>query len=92
MDVKRFPEKMGDLPVDFSNPKRTLVSGLFEEKAKANGSLRRFLTYIPEALDYCQPCLVAAIPSAEKAEEYLETSGLKAFADEKKLLIACKQP
>ena len=24
MDIKRFPEKMGDLPIDFSNPKRTL--------------------------------------------------------------------
>jgi poly(3-hydroxybutyrate) depolymerase len=92
MDVKRFPEKMGDLPIDFSNPKRTLVSGLFEEKAKVNGSLRGFLTYIPEDLDYCQPCLVAAIPSAEKAEEYLETSGFKAFADEKKLFLHLATP
>lgn len=92
MDVKRFPKKMGDIPIDFSNPKRTLVSGLFEEKAKVNGSLRRFLTYIPENLDYCQPCLVAAIPSAEKAEEYLEISGLKAFADEKKLFLHLATP
>ena len=34
MDIKRFPEKMGDLPIDFSNPKRTLISGLFQETAK----------------------------------------------------------
>lgn len=83
MDIKRFPEKMGDLPIDFSNPKRTLISGLFQETAKVGGQPRKFLTYIPEGLDYCQPCLVAAIPSGEKPEEYLETSGLKAFAEDK---------
>lgn len=68
MDIKRFPEKMGDLPIDFSNPKRTLISGLFQETAKVGGQPRKFLTYIPEGLDYCQPCLVAAIPSGEKPE------------------------
>ena len=57
MDIKRFPEKMGDLPIDFSNPKRTLISGLFQETAKVGGQPRKFLTYIPEDLDYCQPCL-----------------------------------
>lgn len=87
MDIKRFPEKMGDLPIDFSNPKRTLISGLFQETAKVGGQPRKFLTYIPEGLDYCQPCLVAAIPSGEKPEEYLETSGLKAFAEDKKLFL-----
>lgn len=55
MDIKRFPEKMGDLPIDFSNPKRTLISGLFQETAKVGGQPRKFLTYIPEGLDYCQP-------------------------------------
>ena len=54
MDIKRFPEKMGDLPIDFSNPKRTLISGLFQETAKVGGQPRKFLTYIPEGLDYCQ--------------------------------------
>ena len=87
MDIKRFPEKMGDLPIDFSNPKRTLISGLFQETAKVGGQPRKFLTYIPEGLNYCQPCLVAAIPSGEKPEEYLETSGLKAFAEDKKLFL-----
>ena len=48
MDIKRFPEKMGDLPIDFSNPKRTLISGLFQETAKVGGQPRKFLTYIPE--------------------------------------------
>ena len=51
MDIKRFPEKMGDLPIDFSNPKRTLISGLFQETAKVGGQPRKFLTYIPEDLD-----------------------------------------
>ena len=46
MDIKRFPEKMGDLPIDFSNPKRTLISGLFQETAKVGGQPRKFLTYI----------------------------------------------
>jgi hypothetical protein len=92
MDIKRFPEKMGDLPIDFSNPKRTLISGLFQETAKVGGQPRKFLTYIPEDLDYCQPCLVAAIPSGEKPEEYLETSGLKAFAEDKKLFLHLATP
>ena len=48
MDIKRFPEKMGDFPIDFSNPKRTLISGLFQETAKVGGQPRKFLTYIPE--------------------------------------------
>lgn len=63
------------------------ISGLFQETAKVGGQPRKFLTYIPEGLDYCQPCLVAAIPSGEKPEEYLETSGLKAFAEDKKLFL-----
>ena len=50
MDIKRFPEKMGDFPIDFSNPKRTLISGLFQETAKVGGQPRKFLTYIPEGL------------------------------------------
>ena len=54
MDIKRFPEKMGDLPIDFSNPKRTLISGLFQETAKVGGQPRKFLTYIPEDLDYTE--------------------------------------
>ena len=56
MDIKRFPEKMGDLPIDFSNPKRTLISGLFQETAKVGGQPRKFLTYIPEDLDYVYIC------------------------------------
>ena len=45
VDVLQIP---GDLPIDFSNPKRTLISGLFQETAKVGGQPRKFLTYIPE--------------------------------------------
>ena len=44
MDIKRFPEKMGDFPIDFSNPKRTQVSGLFQETAQLGGRAGTFLT------------------------------------------------
>lgn len=87
MEVKKFPSCMADLAVDLKHPNRTLVNGLFEEYAKVEGSLRRFLTYIPKDLEYCQPCLVTAIPSGEIPEVYLETSGLKQFAEENQLFL-----
>ena len=89
MEAKTFPSCMADLEVDLMHPNRTLVHGLFEEHTLVHGTPRRFLTYIPENLEYCQPCLVTAIPSGVHPEAYLETSGLKDFAEEKTAVSAC---
>ena len=92
MIIKQFPEKMEDIPVDLFHPNRALVSGLFQEAVQAGKELRGFLTYIPEGIEYCQPCLVAAVPSGVKAEEYFEQCGLKKFADEKQLFLHLVYP
>ena len=72
MKIKQFPEKISQLPVDFSHPNRALISGLYEESVKVNQAERSFLTYIPEHQEYCRPCVVAAVPSGENPLEYLE--------------------
>ncbi len=87
LTIKKFPEHMGNLPIDMTHPNRALISGLFEETAKVNGTERRFLTYIPENQEYCRPCLVTAIPSGNDPVQYLETSGIKEFADENELFL-----
>ncbi len=87
MEVKQFPAAMGSMPVDLARPNAALLSGLFQEQVKTPAGPRGFLTYIPAGLEYCQPCLVAAVPSGEKPAEYLETSGLKQFAEEKRLFL-----
>ena len=87
MSVQQLPENMGALPVDFSHPNRALISGLYEEFVKVHGIKRPFLTYIPENQEYCRPCLVVAIPSGEEPSQYLESSGLKEFADQKELFL-----
>lgn len=92
MDIQKFPLCMADIPVDLKHPNRTLVHGLFEEFATVGGVKRRFLTYIPKNLEYCQPCLVTAIPSNVKAEEFLETSGLRQFAEDHQLFLHLALP
>lgn len=87
MKIKQFPEKISQLPVDFSHPNRALISGLYEESVKVNQAERSFLTYIPEHQDYCRPCVVAAVPSGENPPEYLESSGLRKFADQNQLFL-----
>ncbi len=93
MKVSQFPANMGEVPVDLEHPNRTLLSGLFEEKVKTAYGLRTFLTYIPEGLEYCQPCVVAALPSDRDPAEYLESSGLRDFADREHIFLhlACPE-
>ena len=87
MKVQKFPEKMADFSVDFAHPNRSLVQGYFEEWVWVNGDRRSFLTYIPENLEYCRPCLIVAIPSGKEGTEYAQESGLKKLADEEKLFL-----
>lgn len=87
LTVQHYPEKMGDLPVDYRHLKRVLVNGLFEEQAKTASGPRPYYAYIPENLDYCQRCLVVCPPAAVDPVDFLEESGLRAFADEKQVFL-----
>lgn len=87
LTVGAFPEDMSQLPVDFAHPNRTLVHGCFQEKVTVQGAERVFYTFIPENLEYCQPCLVVAPPSGEEPLTYLESSGLRRLAEERQLFL-----
>ncbi len=87
MDLKCFSEDMSALPVDPTDLGRTLVDGCFKQSVEVQGQKREFITYIPEKTASCSPCLVVAPPSGEDGLEYIERSGLKEFADEKKLFL-----
>ncbi len=87
MKLKQMPENMAEYPVDLAHPNRTLISGLFEENVDTADGKRRFYTYIPENLENCSPCLVAAIPAVADPETYIDQSGLAAFADENRLFL-----
>ena len=87
MNLKCFPEDMSALPVDPTDLGRTLVDGCFKQSVEVQGQKREFITYIPEKTASCSPCLVVAPPSGEDGLEYIERSGLKEFADEKKLFL-----
>lgn len=90
--IQNFPENMSALPVDFAHPNRTLIHGCFLEKVIVQGMERSFLTYIPENLEYCQPCLVVVPPSREEPLVYMEVSGLRQLADEKQLFLFLLEP
>lgn len=62
LEVKTFPQDMSALEIDCTEPRRCLVTGLFEEPVDVNGETRSFYTYIKEGLLYNQPCVVVAPP------------------------------
>ena len=85
--LKQMPDDMSKLPVDPEHLNRVLINGYFQQHVMVRGEKRRFITYIPEEMDNCQPCLVVAPPADTKGPEFLEDSGLKRLADEKKLFV-----
>lgn len=92
MKASNMPANPSELPVDLKHPNRVLLSGLFRETTQVNKTPRDFLTYIPEALEYCSPCLVTALPSGTTAETYLESSGLKQFAEQNRIFLHLLYP
>ncbi len=73
LEVKKFPVHMADIPVDKSDMKKCLLTGLFEESAEVNGVSRQFYTYLAPGLHYNQRCIVLAPPSdMGNIEEYNE--------------------
>lgn len=92
LTIQPLPAEAAKLPVDFMHPNRTLISGLFREAVAVRGVQRYFLTYIPENLEYCQPCLVAVPPADQEPLAYLEDSGLRQLAEEQQLYLHLLMP
>ena len=87
LEVKTFPKDMSELEVDHTEPRRCLVSGLFEEPVEVNGQTRTFYTYIHPDLVYNQPCLVVAPPDGMPVLDYLEQGPWLAFAKEHNIFL-----
>lgn len=92
LEIKTFPQDMSALPVDHQDPRRCLVSGVFEETVDVQGTPRTFYTYLTPGLRYNQPCLVVAAPEGVSGPEYLEKSAWMTFADEHKLFLFLAVP
>lgn len=87
LTISALPDDISQTPVDFAHPNRTLLSGCFQERLTCNGKERGFYTYIPENLEYCQPCLVAVPPSDAEPLTFMEDSGLAEFAEQQRLFL-----
>ncbi|XCP86866.1 PHB depolymerase family esterase [Roseburia hominis] len=87
MKIKTFPQDMSVFEVDHAQPRRCLVSGLFEETVEVNGQKRIFYTYISPDLLYNSPCLVLALSDHISVAEYLENSFWLHFAKEHHMFL-----
>lgn len=86
LELSPIPD-VSRLSVDFAHPNRALFCGCFLEMVTVQGMERTFYTYIPEGLEYCQPCLVVAPPAECEPLSYMETSGFRKFAEKQKVFL-----
>lgn len=87
LQVQRFPSDMAAFAVDRQEPRRCLVSGLFEEPVQVEETTRTFYTYLKPGLVYNRPCLVVAPPDDMTVLDYLEKSPWLAFAEAHALFL-----
>lgn len=87
IELKSLPKDMSAMAVKPGHLGRVPIDGCFKQQVKVQGEMREFYAYLPEGLESCRPCLVVAPPSGEDGLKYMEDSGLRAFADEKKLFL-----
>ena len=92
LEVKQFPGDMSALELDRADPKRCLISGLFEESVKVGDSQRRFYTYIAPGLCSNQPCLVLAPPEDVPVPDFLEQGFWLDFAQERQIFLHILEP
>ena len=90
--LKQMPPHMDQMPIDSGDLGKVLISGCFQQETTVGDKKRPFITYIPEEMHNCQPAIVAALPSGVDSLEYMEQSGLRALADEKKLFLFLLSP
>ena len=87
LQVQPIPTNMESFPVDPTQLRRCLISGLFEETVEAGGQLRTFYTYLKPGLTYGQPCLVVAPPDGVPPLDYLAQSPWMALAQKHDLFL-----
>lgn len=92
LEVKHFPHDMSALELDYTDPKRCLISGLFEESVKVGDTQRRFYTYIAPGLCSNQPCLVLAPPEDVPVLDFLEQGFWLNFAQERQIFLHILEP
>ena len=84
---KEFPKDMGSLPIDFTNTKKCLVSGLFREQVEWGGRTRTFYTYLAPGLTYDRNCLIVAPPDDVPVLEFIENGFWREFADQEQIFL-----
>jgi len=87
LTIQSLPEKMSEIPLDWAHLNRALINGCFRETVQVGDQARSFLSYLPDEIEYCQRCIVVCPPAAADPLEFLESSGLKAMADQQKLYV-----
>lgn len=92
LEIKRFPECMGDLEIYREDPKRCLVTGLYEERVKVGDVCRPFYTYIAPGMHNNRPCLVLALSEIETVPEALEGSFWLDFAEQNQVFLHILKP
>lgn len=80
IEVKRIPENIGEFKVDCKQPRKCLISGLFEEEVMVGDEKRSFYTYIKDGLLYNSPCVVIVPPDDKNILEYIEKGPWLDFA------------
>lgn len=92
MNIKEFPNDMSSLPIDFSNMKKCLLSGLFRECVEVHGEKRNFYTYLTPGLTYNQPCLIIAPSDDVSVLEFMENGFWERFAEKEKVFLHILEP
>lgn len=92
MKINEFPNDMSSLPIDFSNMKKCLLSGLFRECVEVHGEKRNFYTYLTPGLTYNQPCLIIAPSDDVSVLEFMENGFWEKFAKKEKVFLHILEP
>lgn len=92
MKINEFPNDMSSLPIDFSNMKKCLLSGLFRECVEVHGEKRNFYTYLTPGLTYNQPCLIIAPSDDVSVLEFMENGFWEKFAEKEKVFLHILEP
>lgn len=92
MKINEFPNDMSSLPIDFSNMKKCLLSGLFRECVEVHGEKRNFYTYLTPGLAYNQPCLIIAPSDDVSVLEFMENGFWERFAEKEKVFLHILEP
>ena len=75
------------LPVDFKDPGKCQLAGVFRQLLAFEGRERSFLMYIPQKAQYNRHSIIAACTDKAKPWQFLEMTGLRTLADEEELFI-----